>query len=73
MSAPPTNGAQQGATMPKIVVRSFQDALHDYAREIVDAVEQLERIRRDVRTTVLLVSARRLLADVQTYFQTAGR
>ncbi len=45
---------------------SHQATLDTYDRE------QLERMRRDARTTALLVSARRFLADVETYFAALG-
>jgi hypothetical protein len=54
--------------MPFIEVRSFEDGITDGARELVETIEELERIRRDARTTALLVRARELLGHVETYF-----
>jgi hypothetical protein len=57
--------------MPLLEVRRC-NALVDDAHDLVDAIEQLEHIRRDARATALLVSARRFLADIETYFEAAG-
>jgi len=53
-------------------LQTFDEGIVELAEQAVDAVEQLERIRRDERTTALLVSARRFLGDVEVYFDLRG-
>jgi len=53
-------------------LQTFDEGIVDLAEQAVDAIEQLERIRRDERTTALLVSARRFLGDVEVYFDLRG-
>lgn len=60
--------------MHEIEICTFEDGLVATASELVEAVEQLERIRGDARTTALLVRARAFLGEVETYFAgEAGR
>ena len=55
--------------MPFIDLRSFRDEILDDTRELVDVIEELERTRRDARTTDLLVAARQFLGTVEVYFE----
>jgi len=57
---------------PGIELQTFDEAIVELAEQAVDAIEQLERLRRDERTTSLLVSARRFLGDVEVYFDLRG-
>ena len=57
---------------PGLELQIFDEAIVELAEQAVDAIEQLERIRRDERTTSLLVSARRFLGDVEVYFDLRG-
>jgi hypothetical protein len=57
--------------MPLIELRPFSELLAD-TRELVDGYEVLERLRRETRATALLVSARRLLANAETFLAGEG-
>jgi hypothetical protein len=55
-----------------IEIVTFKDALLDEAKDLLAVVEEMERHKRDYRTTMLLCSARRFVEDLETYFVATG-
>jgi len=58
--------------MGRLILSSFEGRVVGLVEHVVDVIEELERHRRDAKTTALLVSARRLYGDVLTYFNVGG-
>lgn len=54
--------------MAEFQLKTFDEGLIELAEEAVETLEQLERSKRDDRTTLLLASGRKFLADVLVYF-----